>query len=810
MSNFTKLMQQAASGVGGGGDFYPYTIENSARFNDNDSAYLYRTPSTAGNRKTWTWSGWVKRGNLDTYQSIVPYTESGAEWFGLFWDANNSLVYDVCWTTGTNRIIKQTPALFRDTSSWYHITLVVDTTQAVGDDRIKLYVNGSQVLFTTYVTGSGSVPQNQNLYTNTTTVHYIGRRVSSDRYLDGYLSEVNFIDGQALDPTSFGENKNGVWIPKAYSGSYGTNGFYLDFADSSALGNDVSGNNNDFTSSGLAANDQMIDTPTNSFATFNPLKITTGSLGAFVLSDGNKTLSRGSGNPQWVQQPTSMVLPSTGAYYWEYVHDAGTAKYADVGLTKAAADINMPSATNQQIPGYNTELQNRGFGYRLDTRATMDSTSGSYVAGSTLPTTPALGDVIGIAMDMDAGTMKVYIEGVLETTFTPNTFDPAEGWVPTVAHYTTSDVGTINFGQEDFGFTPPAGYLALSTANFPEPTIGPNSATLSDEHFNTVLYTGTGSSQSITGVGFQPDFLWIKRRSAAEYHWIVDVLRTLPTGFYPPALPERSDLTDAVTSFDSDGFTAGSGSGYTGGSGSTYVAWNWKAGGSGVSNTDGSITSTVSANQDAGISIVRYAGTGASMTFGHGLGQPVDFMIVHRGGDNWIVYPFSATGNLTNFLQMENTSAYLSDSVCHTNNSTVIGFNASGARNTSGFNYMAYCFAEVEGFSSFGSYTGNGSADGPMIYTGFRPAWFMLKKSSGTGWWYIFDSERNTYNLTGKAVFPNSTSAESDYPGGSSLGMDFLSNGVKLRGYQTEQNGSGTSYIYIAFAENPFKYSNAR
>jgi len=242
-----------------------------------------------------------------------------------------------------------------------------------------------------------------------------------------------------------------------------------------------------------------------------------------------------------------------------------------------------------------------------------------------------------------------------------------------------------------------------------------------------------------------------------------------------------------------------------------YVAWNWKAGGTGVSNTDGSVTSTVSVNQDAGISVVKgNVGSSGNITIGHGLGVSPSFVIAKSLGATSVNALIPSVMTKDNYIFLSRTDAMASytdywGSALPT--STVIGLQAGiGFINDT----IIYAFAEVEGFSSFGSYTGNGSADGPFIYTGFRPAWFMLKKTSGTGWWYVFDAERNTYNLTGKAVFPNSSAAETDYPGGASLGMDFLSNGVKLRGYQTEQNGSGTTYIYMAFAEMPFKYSVGR
>ncbi len=354
-------------------------------------------------------------------------------------------------------------------------------------------------------------------------------------------------------------------------------------------------------------------------------------------------------------------------------------------------------------------------------------------------------------------------------------------------------------------------YLSLSTANLPDPVIDPAQGSSPEDYFNTVLYTGNGSTNAITGVGFQPDFVWTKYRSQAGSHSLADVIRGGTKVL-------RSDLTDAeatrashIQSFDSDGFTLGA-DGTSNLNGRTCVSWNWKANGTGVSNTDGSITSTVSANTTSGFSIVSYSGNGtAGATVGHGLDQkPQLFILKARNGvREWPVY--SETLGATKFLLLNGTNA-ATTAVQPFNNTEptnqVFTVGSSNSANDSALNYIAYCFHSVEGFSKFSSYVGNGSSDGPFVYTGFRPAFVMVKKTDGAGvdGWTITDTNRDPINVADQRIQAQSSSAEA---GDVDL-VDFLSNGFKIRYNGQMNNQSGTTYIYMAFAENPFKYSNAR
>jgi len=322
------------------------------------------------------------------------------------------------------------------------------------------------------------------------------------------------------------------------------------------------------------------------------------------------------------------------------------------------------------------------------------------------------------------------------------------------------------------------------------------------DYFNTVLWTGNGSTQSITGVGFQPDWIWGKNRSDTNSHWVNDVIRGVDIRLVPnTADAEDNPGTDIVTSFDSDGFSLGSN---TEGnkSANNYVAWNWLASNTTASNTDGTITSSVSANTTAGFSIVSYTGTGSNATIGHGLGAVPKMIIVklRSSAGDWTVYN-SVIGN-TNFLRLNGTLASTSQATYWNNTSptsSVFTVGSAGDVNTSSGTHIAYCFAEKKGFSAMGSYQGSGNSDGPMIYTGFKPAMVIFKRTDSTSNWTIYDTTRDSFNVMEDKLHPNTSGAESDF-----TGLDFLSNGFKFRTTEPTFNASGATFIYMAFASNPF------
>ena len=336
------------------------------------------------------------------------------------------------------------------------------------------------------------------------------------------------------------------------------------------------------------------------------------------------------------------------------------------------------------------------------------------------------------------------------------------------------------------------------------------------DFFNTVLYTGNGSNRNITGVGHSPDFTWLKARSESEYHFLYDIIRGATKGLSSDLTAAEATYSDGLTAFASDGFSLGTSNGINRNN-TTYVSWNWKAGGSASNNTDGQLTSSVSVNQDAGFSVLTYTGVGngtpaTARTVGHGLGVTPAVLIIKNRADStqWNVYHHKNTSapeteiiylNLTNATADDN--GFWNDTAPTSSVFTVGGDNGVNGNNDS---MVCYAFAEKTGYSKFGSYTGNGNANGTFIYTGFKPAFLIVKNTAVTSSWILFDNKRSEFNEATKYLYPNVNNAEAN--GGNVL--DMLSNGFKIRssGVYEDTNGSGNSIIYMAFAENPFVASN--
>lgn len=797
-----------------------YNISRSLRFNSADSAYLNRTPASAGNRKTWTWSGWVKRGKISSNNIYAYFFTASAAGSGsnstncTFNLSDNSLRFEHY--PGSTSINCTTSAVFRDPSAWYHIVFAIDTTQATNSNGVKIYVNGVQqtLSFTAYT-------QNADTNMNNTTPQGIGLGYASDQYFDGYLADIHFIDGTALTPSSFGETDTdtGVWKPKQYTGSYGTNGFNLKFADNSGttsttLGKDSSSNGNNWTPNNFsvtagAGNDSLVDSPTRygtdtgaggevrgNYATWNSLVVNKP-----VLTNGNLDADGSD-----LKTAISTMGVSSGKWYWEISIGSGT-NTPNMGVTSYANDKADPGVYLGTGRSY---VSGGGGGVYKNYTATSTGANTNFSDGNTA------GAVIGFALDCDAGTLAYYVNNVLRQT--DSTIATGTLLYPMTCNFNSTTNAyrntSVNFGQRPFAYTAPSGFKALCTQNLPEPTV-----TQGDDYFNTVLYTGTSAVQTITGVGFQPDFSWIKIRNAVDSHYLFDAVRgkgaTYMKTLYSNATNAESpgnntSLDVGVTDFASDGFTFGSGALNGNQSPYTFVAWNWKANGSGSSNTAGTITSTVSANTTSGFSIVTYTGNSTvGATVGHGLGVAPKMIIVksRSGTTNWPVYHESIGNTKAIFLNLTNAT----DTDTYWNNtsptSTVFSLNASTGLNSSGSNYVAYCFAPVAGYSAFGSYTGNGSADGPFVHLGFRPAWIMWKRSNTTSDWYIWDAKRSPRNAVALNIWPNQSSAEYDYGADGTQPLDFLSNGFKPRVNSIISNNNGDTYIYAAFASNPFKFS---
>ena len=809
---FENNLIAGVSGQSSGG----YSIDNSLRFNDDDSAYLRRTPATAGNRKTWTWSGWVKRGNLAApgFYVLFEARNAGSAPYGLFYFYEDGVVFN----DSVSGIVGSSAKL-RDTSGWYHLICVLDTTQATASDRVKMYVNGEQI--TSFSTAT--YPSlNQDLTVNTTYAHGIGAQPQLSDYFDGYMAEVNFIDGQALTPDDFGEinARTGEWSPIPYEGTYGTNGFYLPF-DGNA--NDDSGNGNNWTENNLASTDYMIDTPSTNFSVLNSV-----AQGSYVtLSEGNLKTTGNTATDSGTALPTMFV--NEGLFYWETCVASVGSGLSYAGFVQTNAPIIGTTSAETIGTSYGGVYRKDGNIYGANRAIT---TTDTYTAG----------DIIGIALDMANGAAyasknNTWLNGGVPASGASKT-GAIWSWTPSSMLYANGPLGAayngeatvLNFGADssfagnktrqgntdangigDFYYAPPAGYLALCTANLPDPAINPAQDDVPADYFNTVLWTGDGTtSRDITGVGFQPDWVWYKKRSAAFDHNLFDAVRGAGKSLESSSTAAEFTSSDRLNGFVSDGFNVGNNSGVNASS-ATYVAWNWKADGSGASNTDGTITSTVSANQKSGFSIVSYTGNGSNATVGHGLSSTPEMIIFKNrtsSGNSWVVY--SSELGATKYLLLDSAgSAGTYNHFQNTAPTSSVAYITGGATavNANTNNYIAYCFHSVEGYSKFGSYTGNGSTDGPFVYTGFRPAFVLMKDTGSAEQWQIVDSARDTYNVVDSALFPNSSNAEGT---SATIHRDFLSNGFKVRTSDTSQNASGRTYIYMAFAEMPFKYANAR
>ena len=791
-------------GVSGG-----YSVSKSLRFRSSASAYLNRTFGTPTSATTWTLSWWAKLGAVQT---------NGGSFFGSYTSSasNFAVRYNTPGAyggTGCNIEIYNngsvmdlmTAGIFRDPSAWYHFCITFDSTQATASNRLKFYINGVQATFATFTTYPN---QNTSVVWNTNgTTCLIGALNNPlTSYYDGYMAEVNFIDGQALTPSSFGTyDTNGVWQPIKYSGTYGTNGFYLNFGNTTStttLGYDTSGNSNNWTTNNFSLTagstyDSMTDSPTVSsasvanYAVLNPLD----KGGDDTVLNGNLAMyTPTSGGSAFVVR-SSIAIPVAGKWYWEGSSAALNGNPANNAIFGVIA---QSSALTSYLGSTAT-----GYGYYANNGNKYNNGAASAY-GATYTST----DVIGIAFDADAGTLTFYKNNVSQGT----AFSGLTGTTYFAAVGNGGSGAYINFGQQGFTYTPPTGFNALNTYNLPTPKIA-NGA----QYMAATTYTGTGATQTISdggnntiGTTFQPDLVWIKSRSATTNHNLFDVLRGTTAYLSSNSTSAEATNANTLTAFGSTGFTVGSDASAIGVNvnAATYVGWQWKANGAGVSNTNGSITSTVSANTTAGFAVVTYTGTGANATVGHGLGVAPSMIIVksRTSAFYWRVYHVSL-GN-TNNVQLNTTNAQETLSTIWNNTSptsSVFSIGTNGDVNTNTGNYVAYCWAAVPGYSAFGSYTGNGSADGPFVYANMRPRYVLIKRTDSTGDWYIWDTSRNTYNVVGEELLADTSGA-----GNTATDLDILSNGFKIRTTTAAINASGGTFVYAAFAENPFQNSRAR
>jgi hypothetical protein len=590
------------------------------------------------------------------------------------------------------------------------------------------------------------------------------------------------------------------------------------------LGKDYSGNGNNWTPNNFsvtagAGNDSLVDSPT-SYGTDTGVGGTVrGNYCTFSAVDKATTVTLSNGGLDLIgtnsggRARASMAV-SSGKWYFEFLmNDVNNGGYNGFMATTARADVTGGGGTTdlgQNVDTWGIPNFNGG-------TARNNGSNGASITGITN------GQIGMFALDMDTGKFWYGINGTWV-----NSGDPVTGANPVysnlsgytvaaaIGHGTSTYISySYNFGQRAFSYTAPTGFKALCTRNLPVSTIGATTATQAGKYFNTVLYTGNGATQTISGVGFQPDFVWAKSRSDAYYHTLLDVVRgrakmLFTNGTFAEYTDSPSDKE--LTAFTSDGFSLGPDLNYSiNSSAKTFVAWNWKAGSSTVTNTSGSISSQVSANPTAGFSVVTYTGNSAAdQTVGHGLGVAPSMIIVKSRGntDPWVTY-HSVLGP-TKFLYLNTTDGVSTVAgYWGTPSSTTFGIKGGGWANNPSTTVVAYCFAEVAGYSKFGSYTGNGSSSGPFVFTNMQVAYVMIKCTDTAGTdWAIYDNKRNTYNVVNTTLEANLTLA--DYTSTNLLGIDFLSNGFRLIGTDNGVNGSGKNYIFMAFSQNPFKYSLAR
>lgn len=745
-----------------------YTIARSLRFQTGNSTYLSRSLASSGNRTTWTWSGWLKRGKIS--QNMIFSSGdfgSGSSPFTYFTfnSAGNLYFFNYNGSDYTSGL-GTTLAAFNDASVWYHVVLVYDSSNGTAVDRIRIYVNGvrqtmdfSSSPYQTPTSGALSAAWNNNAFTQG-----IGQyqNWAGAPYFDGSMAEVNFVDGQALAPTDFGQadSTSGDWFAKQYSGTYGTNGFYLNFSDNSnttaaTLGKDWSGNGNNWTPNAFATTDSVIDTPTKNFCVLNPLDN-----GGHVLSSGNLKMA-GPGS----YKLTRATIPITsGKWYWEAKYSLGSTGGAGTGIATAAAPLGNYIESSVYGWSYNQNDGNAG------TNAAYFSYGSSYTTS---------GDVVGVAFDADSGTLAFYKNGVSQgAAFTTLTSGP---YYPAATTYYANASFEFNFGQGgqsgltydsasggSFKYTPPSGYKALCVPNLPAVS-------------SSVLQS-------------TPDLVWIKDRTSSNDHAIYDSVRGVMQEWSSNTYTTEATQATGLAALTKTGFTIGALSKMNT-SGNKYAAWMWKKGVS------------------PGFDIVTYSGTGSTQSIAHSLGTTPAFIITkNRAGGSEYAVVYHQTFGATNYTKLGTTNGNDTGGSTFWPSAPTSSVFTVGSDSGTGGNsktYVAYLWAEVAGFSKFGSYTGNGNSGGPFIWCGFRPAYICVKKTSATGAWVVVDTLRSPANSTDLTLTMNTGDAETTGDGGN-WGLDILSNGFKIRGTNSDFNTSGGTYIFMAFAEAPFKYANAR
>jgi len=811
--------------------FYTHSVANSARF--TGSGTMSRTAGTPTNIDRFTISCWVKGHKLGTLTNFVFGYEDNLNYQKLAFNSSDKLELHEQRGSGDSNGLRTDDQVFRDPAAWMHVVWVYDSGNATEADREIFYVNGTRLSNVEGWDGGYPTQNRDSVFNKSGATQHIGSASSYyGNYFQGYMAEVVFCDGQAYDGSDFGETKNGVWIPKDVSGlTFGNNGFYLNFASASDMGNDVSGNNNDFSESNVDTHDQLTDTPTNNFPTYNPLN-----KGSYTdLSEGNLRADSNTGSD--ASYPSGTVgFPSSGKWYYEQLIGNLTNSYPTTFLVAYGAE--EPDTANR---GMFWAMR-----YRSDTGTAAQSSGeaiapfGTITVDNTSVASLATGDIVSWYIDMDNKKAWIAKNGSI-----PNSGDPANGTNPQFS-WTENPVNGFTFGSQEyqtsfttfnggqdgtfagektaqgnsdgnshgnFYYSVPTGFLALCTANIPM-TAAIDPAETDDDHpsklVKSLRYTGNDGTQTIA-MGFKPDWLMLNMLGSTGGGYppqVWDTTRGDDYYLYPSGNANSVTSGSDYVEFVSTGFKLDNNWDGINHSGETYGAIGIRAnGGTTSSNSNGSITSTVQVDPSGHFSIGTYTGESASKTVGHGLSSAPDCIVVKATSGtvrNWAMY--NRNRGATKAMYWNNSNAEDTSTVAWGNThatSTVFSIGDSSETGKSQ-DYIFYAFANCEGYIRAGTYEGNATADGPFVYLGFQPVWLLIRYI-GTGESWINNTNTSLSYNGDRRNYRFGSNAESS---GSTYAIDLLSNGFKLRTTWEGYNGNGYVITYLAIGQ-PFKYGTA-
>jgi len=746
---------------------YPYQPKYSAMF-DGVSDYTMRLSSVEGDRSKFTFATWLKPSNIAANQHIifsVSSTNENKTRIVLLPDGRLQFRHN---KAGALRCSWESTDYLKDETGWYNLVVIVDSSEADLNDRCKMYVNGKRIPggwssnmaqgYADFMTGA----QNSE--------YCLGKiwHISGDVY-SGYLAESVYLDGITADCTAFGtfsEVISGLWVPKKYSGEYGVNGLHLDFADGSALGKDVSGNGHNMTVYGSPV--QTPDTPTNNYAIIDPHRRW---IYGATLSEGNTQVYTSGGGRQAGQSTMSM---STGKWYCEMATDPAEGDNWNVGIIATKNNPNYTDAIQREAGSYlivnNDEYKN-----------------GSLTASAVIPSDIDVGEVAGLAFDADAGTLMIYINGVHQHTITdiPHneyTFvggDAGDG-------YAVKDV-RFRFREDLWQYTPPEEYKALCSGNLSKPgTEDPSTGAA------FILREGTGAVASIGSLSFTPDFVLTKSRDNTRSWCLQDRVRGPENCIFTDLDWAETVTAGAITAFTKNGYDLGSQS-LANASGESFIDFCLKR------------------SPAFGFDIVKYTGDGvAGRTIPHNCGGVPEMIWVKCLSNNfhWAVYHKSTGGSY--YTSLDTTQGDMSLGTVWDNtapDSTHFTVGVAGLINNNGEEYIAYIFRSIPGFSKVFSFTGNGLVDGPFIALGFTPLAAVVKNVSTTANWCLMNTEINSSNYLSNLLKTSDSAVEAV---GAAPGFaQATANGFKMTHNGVGLNGSGNRFIGIAWAAQPFQYSNA-